>query len=444
VSLVYNNFAKEPTGVAVNETNNNLFISDDNAHKIFEVRPGTDRAYCTPDDVVVSVSTSSFGSGDSEDVAYGNNTIFIAGGVDGEVYKFSLGANGVLGGGDDSPMTHFDTASLGFQDLEGIDYNAETGNLFIVSTKGSQNYLGEVSPSGQFRRAYNLSFMGTQGNMRSGVVYAPGSQNQSAKSIYIASRGVDNNTNRLENDGKVWEINIGSVSGPTPTPSPTPTNPPTGTATATPPGTDLIFADSFESGSLSSWTSSATDGGDLSVSSAAAIRGVRGLQAVIDDNNAVSVTSDHPNAEPRYRARFYFDPNSITMSSGDAHILLRGYSGSTIALRVEFGFSAGAYRIRVGLLNDGSGWTETGWLTFSDAPHSFELDWRAATGAGANNGGLTLWIDGTQQANLTGVDNDTRRIDRVLLGAVAGVDAGTRGTYYFDAFESRRQTLIGP
>jgi len=30
--------------------------------------------------------------------------------------------------------------------------------------------------------------------------------------------------------------------------------------------------------------------------------------------------------------------------------------------------------------------------------------------------GPTLWIDGTQQINLTGVDNDTRRIDRLRLG----------------------------
>ena len=30
------------------------------------------------------------------------------------------------------------------------------------------------------------------------------------------------------------------------------------------------------------------------------------------------------------------------------------------------------------------------------------------------------------------------------LGAVAGVDTGTRGTTYFDAFESRRDTYIGP
>ena len=38
----------------------------------------------------------------------------------------------------------------------------------------------------------------------------------------------------------------------------------------------------------------------------------------------------------------------------------------------------------------------------------------------------------------------SRRIDRVVLGAVDQLDNGTRGTYYFDAFESRRNTYIGP
>ena len=49
-------------------------------------------------------------------MAYGNNTVYIAGGDDAEVYIIPLGPNGVLGGGDDGPMTHFDTASLGFSD----------------------------------------------------------------------------------------------------------------------------------------------------------------------------------------------------------------------------------------------------------------------------------------------------------------------------------------
>ena len=41
------------------------------------------------------------------------------------------------------------------------------------------------------------------------------------------------------------------------------------------------------------------------------------------------------------------------------------------------------------------------------------------------------------------IDNDTRRIDEVRLGPWALVDSGTSGTYYFDAFESRRESYIG-
>lgn len=188
-----------------------------------------------------------------------------------------------------------------------------------------------------------------------------------------------------------------------------------------------------------------TDAGDLSASSSAALAGGYGLRAIIDDNNAIHVTDDRPNAEPRYRARFYFDPNSIPMSNRDSHYLFYGYTGaSTVVLRVQFRFLNGSYQINVGLRNDSSSWTSSSWFAISDAPHSIELDWRAATAGGANNGGLALWIDGTQRANLTGVDNDTRRIDRVRLGAVTGIDNGTRGTYSFDAFESRRATYIGP
>ena len=166
---------------------------------------------------------------------------------------------------------------------------------------------------------------------------------------------------------------------------------------------------------------------------------------VIDDNNFIYVTDDRPNAEPRYRVRFYFDPNSISMASGDTHFIFNGFEGtSTAVMRVDFRRYSGTYQIRARLLDDSSNWINTTWFTISDAPHVIELDWRAATAVGANDGGLTLWIDGVQKANLTAVDNDTLRIDRVRLGAVSGIDSGTRGTYYFDAFESRRQTYIGP
>jgi hypothetical protein len=196
---------------------------------------------------------------------------------------------------------------------------------------------------------------------------------------------------------------------------------------------------------LSAWTTNVNDLGDLSVTPAAALVGSQGLQALIDDANSIYVNDDSPNAEPRYRARFYFDPNSITMANLDAHFIFKGFMGTaTDIVQVEFRNSAGAYQLRAKLLNDSAVFVVTNWFTISDAPHFIELDWRAATAVGANNGGLTFWIDGLQQADLVGVDNDTGRIDRARLGALAGMDAGTSGTYYFDAFESRRQSFIGP
>lgn len=239
-------FSKEPTGVAVNPTNNHLFFSDDTgSDRVFELSLGPDNTYCTADDIVTVTNVNAlYGVTDAEDVAYGNNTLFIAGGVAAEVYRIPLGANGVLGGGDDGAMTQFDTLALGFTDLEGIAYNTDTGTLFIVSTKGTERYMGETTVTGTLLRAYDLSLMGGAGNIRSGITFAPGSQNASVRNLYVASRGVDNNADRNENDGRVWEIALTGGSGATVTPSrtPTPTRTPTSTSvpgttpTNTPPG----------------------------------------------------------------------------------------------------------------------------------------------------------------------------------------------------------------
>jgi hypothetical protein len=215
-------YTEEPTGIAINPHNNHIFISSDSGDIVFEISLGADGKYCTADDIVTATNVGTlYGVGDAEDVAYGNNTLFIAGGADAEVYRVPLGANGVLGGGDDGPMTHFDTNRLGFSDTEAIGFNHAAGTLFIASPKRTEKYLGETTVTGTLVRAYDLTLMGDMGNIRSDVAYAPGSQNPAIRSIYIAARGVDNDSNRNENDGKVWEISIGSgPGGPTPTPPP--------------------------------------------------------------------------------------------------------------------------------------------------------------------------------------------------------------------------------
>ena len=175
-------------------------------------------------------------STDLEDVAYWNNMLFLGGGVDAEVFYFSLGANQVIGGGDDGAMQHFDTAAWGVADVEGIGFNHTAGTILISSSNGNGEYILEISPTGTLLRAYDVTFMGNDPRLHSDIAYAPSSQNPALKNVYIVSRGVDNNQSSTENDGRWWEISLGTQGGVTLTPSRTPTitNTPTQTPSPTP------------------------------------------------------------------------------------------------------------------------------------------------------------------------------------------------------------------
>lgn len=205
------------------------------------------------------------------------------------------------------------------------------------------------------------------------------------------------------------------------------------TATVSP-----IFADGFESGDLSAWSASKTGGSDLSVTTAAAYFGSYGLQAAIRGGNALYVESDHPNAETQYSAGFYFDLNSIRMNLGDIHPIFQGFSGSTIVFQLDLGYSSFGYILQLTVADDSANLFSSDLLVIEDAYQNITLTWSAASSPGANGGTLALDVDAIPRIELVGIDNDTHRLDLVRLGALGGIERGTRGTYYFDGFESYR------
>jgi hypothetical protein len=246
-----------------------------------------------------------------------------------------------------------------------------------------------------------------------------------------------------------------------PTATPLPTNTPTAVPTATkipptltptsPPPTpaptqpaDRIFADGFESGNLSAWTSSITDGGDLKVTTAAALIGGRGMQANINDNTKIYVTNTYPSAYSQYRMRFYLHPNSLVMGDGELFNIYNAYhtnDATNFMLRLRR--SSGQYQVQASVRDNSGAWISTAWYILSNSSHYFELDWKAATSSTKSDGYLRLWINGINRTTLT-LANSNWRINRERLGAVDAIKNGTRGTIYFDAFESRRTTYIGP
>jgi hypothetical protein len=63
------------------------------------------------------------------------------------------------------------------------------------------------------------------------------------------------------------------------------------------------------------------------------------------------------------------------MTSGNAHYIFYALNqDDTALLRVEFRDSSPNYQVRANAVNDNWSWSQTAWVTISDAPHALELD----------------------------------------------------------------------
>jgi hypothetical protein len=209
-------FTNEPTGVSVNPANGHRFYSDDGGKRVYEVAPGTDGQFYTADDVRTFFSTSAFGSGDPEDVTYhpGQGVIYLADGVNREVYRIAPGPNGLFDGlpsaGGDDVVTHFDVSAV-VTDPEGLTVNTDSGNLYIAGKPDT--IVQEITTSGALVQTIDIGAANPK--KTAGLGYGPGSSDPNARRLYVVQRGIDNNSDPNENDGKLWEMTLpGSPGGP--------------------------------------------------------------------------------------------------------------------------------------------------------------------------------------------------------------------------------------
>jgi hypothetical protein len=212
---------------------------------------------------------------------------------------------------------------------------------------------------------------------------------------------------------------------------------------------ERIFGDGFDGGSLAAWSGTSNASGDLRAAPAAALAGsAHGLQALVNDTEPLYVRDDTPAGEPRYRARFYFDPNGF--DPGEAAGKLRAIvfmaldeSPQKRVVQLILRRLGGAYSLRARVTLDDGTRAETPFVPIADAPHVVEFDWVKATVPGAADGSFQLWIDGVAAPALSGLANHDYAVDYARLGAMV-LKPGATGTMYFDRFESRRENYIGP
>ena len=186
----------EPTGVAWNPTNRHFLFSSDDAKEVYDLNPGTD-GWIGAGDTWTHFDTQAAGNTDVEGIAFDprNNRVFIADGVDQEVYVYTLSG---------SLASHFDVKRYGVEDPETVEFNPVSGTLFVMSSNRATPVIVETTTNGKLLQTINIAAANPRA--AAGLAYAPASNGSGAKRFYIVDRGVDNNSNPNIIDGKMYEM----------------------------------------------------------------------------------------------------------------------------------------------------------------------------------------------------------------------------------------------
>jgi hypothetical protein len=213
------------------------------------------------------------------------------------------------------------------------------------------------------------------------------------------------------------------------------------TSTTTTIDTGLIFNIGHETGDFSEYDSTVTDGGDLSVSSAAGLAGTNyGMDIHIDDTADIYGTKVFPQiTSSSYRARFYIDTNSLTIPNyNEFTIFYFWHEGSMLTQVRLYYHSSTGYGIRVGTRNDTWPFHYTNRAYVQDGEHYVEFLIEYASSPSSADGRLTLWVDGVLEDQVNNIQLYTmEKPSSIRWGAASGVDSGTSGTFYMDEFVLR-------
>jgi hypothetical protein len=200
-------FSDEPTGVAVNWANGHFFLTDDTGTRsVYEVTPGSNQRV-DPGDPVRQIPMTGIGSVDPEGVAWGAGALFVVDGVNAEIYRLAPGPNGLVDGGGDDVISHFDTQALGVVDPEGLAYDSDGGHLYVVGEP--RDRIAHVTTTGTLLRWLDVS--AATARAPAGLAYGPGLGG--TRRLYAVDRGVDNDSNPQENDGKLYVFDVTPLAG---------------------------------------------------------------------------------------------------------------------------------------------------------------------------------------------------------------------------------------
>jgi hypothetical protein len=208
-SRTFKRFTVEPCDVTLAAGDRALYVVDDDLDRVFRDRAGKDGLFGTRDDVAATVlRTRRFGSFDPEGLAWVPRArmLIVTDGADAalnaRVYAIRQGKDHRFGTSDDV-VRHFGIHRYGYTDADGVAVTRFSHHLLIVSDR--QSFILETTMGGRLVRKIDISATGIKA--ASGITFAPGTDGSPSR-LYITDRGVDNNVNPHENDGRLFELKI--------------------------------------------------------------------------------------------------------------------------------------------------------------------------------------------------------------------------------------------
>jgi hypothetical protein len=165
----------------------------------------------------------------------------------------------------------------------------------------------------------------------------------------------------------------------------------------------------------------------------AAYRGTHGLAFPIMETTARYLTFSDPTNETTYVTELWLDPNTLAMTAGDEFVIVRcrGSGAGNDFFYLTLAMQSSTYKVRIYYDTDvGSG--SGSYHALVDGWNHIRVEAVASSAPAADDGSITIYIDGDEAEEITGIDNDGHDADECWYGAVEDLDAGTYGLFYMD------------
>jgi hypothetical protein len=201
-------WSQEPAGLGyLPGTDPTLLVADDDQGRIFRIWPHGDGIHGTVDDTVSSFPvlppTTIVGDIAVDLEVTGDGHLLLVDALFRAVYDYDAGPDDLFGTTDDA-VGWFDVGAHGAVEPRGIAYHPTRGSVLVLDQESRSVY--ELTRQGALLNTISIAAVDPVNP--AGVTVAPASDGSGAWHLYVVDRGVDNNDDPTENDGRFYELSV--------------------------------------------------------------------------------------------------------------------------------------------------------------------------------------------------------------------------------------------